>query len=97
MRILYGKKKAVPEFCPRCGPRKLPLGNTAAGFGDCLAMYLNMWKPVLASYRGAPWAPAWWGECGSCTMDEAIFGPSIFEKLLSREEWKGGTFVVPFK
>lgn len=84
MKIPYGKRRYVPDHCPKCGKTTeviaSPMGSglpNQTSFCDMLTVYFTAWTPVLAehpseAFKGTPW---WWGHCGICTMTENVFTP----------------------
>jgi hypothetical protein len=116
MRIYYGKRRWVPLKCPKCGTlpppiywqveyKKIPL----LGFKAIESiLYFNyLLRACYLTYeigleKKVPFwrIPRWYGDCGVCVLNDAIFNLSPFWTLLAKEsshtEWKGGTLTVPF-
>lgn len=91
--IHIGKRKALPECCPKCGCGQ----EVVVDLSTLLKSYYGAWHAEPRTvWEGA--ATQWYGVCGACIMATVIYEPNPFMSLLkSSKTFTGNTYQLPFK
>lgn len=94
MLIHYGKRRWVPDRCPKCGNQSLK--QAPRTFAEAWKAAITNWKAVRIRHPVFG-IPQWYGRCDKCALAELMFGPSLIERHLGvGSKWDGATIEIPF-